>query len=327
VTHDIETHLPCPALAPQALGAPSQAQDSFAAMSRDQLWIYARDLGRTLAEREASYGQLRAYVLDLHRVLAERDSARKAAKCADATKKQLLSNMSHEFRTPLTAILGFSDYLREREADPEKRDLMQRVARAARRIEGLADKLLTLARLEFGALAAEPALCDCVHLVREAAGRHEAAAQAKSIAFSVRVPEFSVLPVVIDGALLAQALGLVVDNAVKFTRQGSVRVELVSDPSSGLPLRVEVADTGPGIGEGFRPRIFGAFEQEDGSSTRPHDGAGIGLATAAGLVDLIGGQLHYRSTPGAGSTFVIEFPHALPGDRPAAPPTAPASLN
>jgi signal transduction histidine kinase len=218
--------------------------------------------------------------------------------------------MSHEFRTPLTAILGFSEYLAGLEGDTVRRDLMQRVIRAGHRIDALVDKLLTLARLEFGGLAPEPALCDCAALVCQTVARHETAARAKGLAFELRLPRIPSMPVVVDGARFAQALDAIVENAVKFTVEGSVSVELVVDASSGLPLRVEVTDTGAGIGEGFRARVFSPFEQEDGSSTRAHDGAGIGLATAAGLMDLIGGQLHFRSTQGSGSVFNLELPYA-----------------
>ena len=314
-----------PRIQPQVSVAPSLSAGAAALAeggalpTYEQLQKYARDLARTLAEREASGRQLRAYVQDLHRVIAERNGAREAAKAADATKKQFLSTMSHEFRTPLTAILGFSDYLAGRETDASKRDLVQRILRAGHRIDGLVERLLTLARLEFGGLAPDPALCDCVALVRAAAKRHEETARGKSLAFELREPDFPVMPIVIDGARFSQALEALVDNAVKFTAAGTVRVELVADRAAGLPLRVEVTDTGPGIKEAYCERLFTAFEQEDGSSTRAHDGAGIGLATAAGLVDLIGGRLRYEAVTGSGSRFTIDFPHVTLAAYPAAP--------
>jgi signal transduction histidine kinase len=259
---------------------------------------------------EAAYQQLYAYVQDLHRVIAERNRALDAARAAEAAKRNFLANMSHEFRTPLTAILGFAEFLRTKQSDAKDGELLARIVLAARSIDGLVDNLLTMARLDAGTLPLEPKLCDVAALVVEESAQFEARANAKGLQYELRLPPQPAMHIVTDGTRLAQALGVLLDNAIKYTSEGKVCVELVADTASSLPLRIEVRDTGCGIGAAFRDRLFELFEQEDSSSTRRFDGAGLGLAMARALLGLVGCRLALSDGSSPGSTFIISFPHA-----------------
>lgn len=297
----------------QAPSVPTPAQTIAAArddsMSAEQLARVADDLKESLQEREAAYLQLQAYVHDLHRVIGERNRALDTVKAVENMKKNFLSNMSHEFRTPLTAVLGFSEFLRAREADAERRDLLERVVRAGGRIESLVDRLLTTARLDSGSLPVEPRLCDVPGIVAATAGKFAPIAAAKALELVVKLPEFDAMPIVADGLRLAQALEVLIDNAVKFTSKGSVGVTLLADPATRLPLQIEVSDQGRGIAPEFQGRIYSRFEQEDGSSTRQYEGVGLGLAMARALADLIGASLSFESELGVGSKFIISLSH------------------
>jgi signal transduction histidine kinase len=136
-----------------------------------QLGRYAEDLLQTLRACEAAYQQLFAYVQDLQRVIRERDRALEQAQAAAEAKNVLLANMSHEFRTPLTSILGFAELLVSRSVSAADRDLLARIHRAGRRVEGLVENLLTMARIDSGAHTAALAPCDLAALLRDECAR------------------------------------------------------------------------------------------------------------------------------------------------------------
>ena len=280
----------------------------------DQLYVFAADLQRALRDREAAYKQLYSYVEDLHRALAVRDGALGAAKAAERAKSAFLANVSHEFRTPLTAILGFSDILREGEARELEKEFLTRIHLAGKRMEGLVENLLTLASLEAGDLHSEHAVCDVAKVARESVRAAGEKAQAKSLSLTLHEPEEPLLPVLTDGAKLRHVLDALLDNAIKFTAAGSVQVEITADAKSGLPLTISVADTGIGIAPAVAERIFSPFAQGDDSSTRAHDGVGLGLSLARSLLAMIRAELKFSTTPGEGSVFTIHLPVPTSGD-------------
>ena len=268
----------------------------------------AEALSATLRERELAYQQLYAYVKDLLNVIAQRDRALAEANAAAAAKSQLLSNMSHEFKTPLTSILGFSELLARNNTDAATRDLLTRIHNAGKRIDGMVNNLLTMARLNAGAMPIELGLCDIGVVVQEESVRFAARARDKGLKFHVELPEFPLLGLMIDEARMRQALAEILDNALRFTARGEIAIRVVANHAMRVPLSVEVEDSGIGIRAEDRQRVMNAFEQGDGSSTRRVGGAGLGLTIAEALLSLIGCGLDFSSEPGRGSIFRIALP-------------------
>jgi len=272
-----------------------------------QLQRYAHDLQQTLRAREDAYRQLFAYTQDLQSVIRQRNSALAEARVAAVAKSRLIANMSHEFRTPLTVILGFTELLAGTTRDAGQKDLFSRILAAGSRVEGLVANLLTLARLDTGALPVRAESFDVCALLRQDSAAFAERARAKGVEFELKVPDHPVA-MEMDAAHLRQALAALLDNAVKFTPRGRIEVTLHTNRQTAAPLRIDIADTGIGIPAEHHQRIMESFEQVDGSSTRAFDGAGLGLTVARSILALVGCQLELASSAGNGSVFSIVLP-------------------
>lgn len=223
---------------------------------------------------------------------------------ADRLKEEFLSNLSHELRTPLTAILGFAEILGARaEAAPGLAECAGRIQQNGERLLALLNRLLQLAKLEADRLPVNLVHMQPAARIRDGIARVVGAGEAKGLRFDVEVGE---LPdILLDARHFDEALGCVLENAVKFTDQGRVRVCARSDSAE---LIVEVEDTGRGIDASQLPFIFDAFWQGDGSLTRAVGGNGIGLTLAHRLVSRIGGELSVESAVGEGTRVHLKFP-------------------
>ncbi|MBI2896447.1 MAG: HAMP domain-containing protein [Deltaproteobacteria bacterium] len=243
---------------------------------------------------------------------------------SSAMKSAFLATMSHELRTPMHAILGFTRIVLRKSGDglPEKqRANLEKVVISAESLLELINDILDLSKIEAGqmTLAAEDVdLGGVVHSVAEAL---QPLAQAKSLLLRAAVaPD---LPITVaDSTRLRQILTNLVGNAVKFTSTGEVVVAArFEGPRDRFVL--EVRDTGVGIPEDQRQRVFDRFHQVDASATRSFGGTGLGLAIVRDLVELLGGTIHIESTVGAGSTFTVHLPRRSPA---AVPAPAPAPI-
>jgi CheY-like chemotaxis protein len=232
------------------------------------------------------------------------DEARRDAERAAAAKTEFLANMSHEIRTPLTSILGFASLLAEKELGEEADTYVSRVMAASRSLLAIVNDVLDFSRLESGGLelkarATDPLACgaEVVELFTA-----EAAVRGVTVAFE---PEMDADPVLVDGDRLRQVVMNLVSNAVKFTEAGSVRVTCRMVEGR---LRYEVRDTGPGLDDAARAKLFQRFSQVDASTTRAHGGTGLGLAICKGLVEAMGGEIGVKSRVGKGACFWFEVP-------------------
>jgi signal transduction histidine kinase len=243
------------------------------------------------------------------------------AEAGAQAKSRFLANMSHEVRTPMTAILGYADLLRDGCASRELLDeALGAISENGRRLMELIDDVLEISDLETGRLVlkSEPVRLDDILKRLRRAVRPKAAR--KGLYFRIRrdprLPEW----IRTDPDRLASMLVNLTENAVKFTERGGVRVVLRpggepsgrwspgAEESGRLALRISVVDTGIGIDASRRDEIFLPFTQADGSTTRLHGGAGLGLTVSRGLARMMGGDVTVESRPGTGSRFHLVLP-------------------
>lgn len=275
------------------------------------------------AEAESARAEAEARAATAERARAdESDRLNGELRRADRLKDEMLSNASHELRTPLTAVIGFAEILAEYDgADAaEVRELASHALSGGRRLLGTVDDLLDLARLRAGKVELAPSDVDAADVVRCAVGGHRAGAREKGLGVHV-VPQGTSLPARLDAEALARVVGVLVDNAVKFTEAGYVAVAVDGDDHD---VRVTVRDTGRGIDPAFVPRLFDEFVQESTGHARVAEGSGLGLAITGRLVGLMGGAVRVESAVGAGTTVRVRVarwagPPADPPDPPAGP--------
>lgn len=231
-----------------------------------------------------------------------RDEALRASR----VKSEFLATMSHELRTPMYGVVGAVDLLQDTDLDEEQRELLGIARRSADHLLVLIDDVLDLARIESGRedLAPEPFILR--DLVEEVAEIVDPPARAKGVAVIADVA--AALPEVCvgDARRLRQILLNLAGNAVKFTDAGRVRIGV--EPGDPGELRFIVEDTGPGIPEAERARLFEPFWQGDSTSTRTHGGTGLGLAISARLVEAMGGPpILAEDADGGGARFVVRL--------------------
>ncbi len=239
---------------------------------------------------------------------AARDAAQereRAAQAANLTKSQFLTTMSHELRTPLHGVLGMAQALRNDALTPVQAKRVGVIMQQGESLLGMLNDLLDLSRIEAGALVLEPVDFDLEHLVRGVAAAYEPLALKKGLAFAFDIADAARGRYRGDALRVRRILYSLADNAVKFTPAGGVSlgVERV-----GGEIAFTVEDTGIGIGESDRRRLFEGFFQADSTLARQYDGAGIGLAICGQLTTLMGGRIDVGSSPGKGSTFTVRLP-------------------
>jgi signal transduction histidine kinase/CheY-like chemotaxis protein len=269
-------------------------------------------LKRALVASQQSESELKKHQQHLEELVKERTAelvqARDEAQAANHAKSAFLANMSHELRTPLNAILGYSALVRD-EADlsTKHRADLDAVNRSGEHLLSMIDDVLDLAKIEAGRVEVkntyfrpEDLLDECVELMRPRA-------RAKGLSLLVHKSNLGARSVRADAGKLRQVLINLVGNAVKYTSQGSVEVTAgILEAGAGLTLAVEVADTGIGIAPEDQARIFDAFVQA--GNTDMVEGTGLGLSITRRFLELMGGRIGVRSTPGKGSNFRIELP-------------------
>jgi len=269
---------------------------------------------------EARQTELVAGILDEHeaRLAQERESSARLAEAKDRAERAsrirelLLTNMSHELRTPLTAILGCTELLLDEgeEVDKnERRDFLQTIHLRAQHLLTLIQRVLDLSELESGNMECLREPCNPGEIILSTIRNLVPAAQIKGlqvdVIFDTPIPACAGL----DSRHLQQAIGGLVDNAVKFTLMGRIclTVRFLETRPRGR-LIVDVTDTGVGIPEDQLDAVFEPFHQADSTQSRQCGGAGLGLALTKRIVELMGGRLSAESTQGKGSTFRMELP-------------------
>jgi signal transduction histidine kinase/DNA-binding response OmpR family regulator len=233
----------------------------------------------------------------------------------DRAKTTFFSNVSHEFRTPLTLMLGPIDDLRASpQSDPDGRERIDLLHRNALRLLKLVNTLLDFSRIEAGRPDAAYEPTDLSELTADLASNFRSALERAHLTLDVDCPPLSET-FYVDRDMWEKIVLNLLSNAFKFTFEGSIAVRLREVPDG---VELEVADTGIGIGEQDLPRVFERFHRVQGAHSRSHEGSGIGLALVQELVRLHGGELRVHSQLGVGTSFVARIPSGsahLPKDR------------
>jgi signal transduction histidine kinase/ActR/RegA family two-component response regulator len=249
--------------------------------------------------------------LAAERKVAEDDAealraALEGSRAATQAKTLFLSNMSHEMRTPLNGVVGMAEILAQTPLSAHQGELVGVIRESAAALADLIGDLLALSSGDRAEDPAEPprafALGDGLRALVES---HRAAAEAKGLAMEVAVAPEAEVRVIGDTVRLKHLMNCLVSNAIKFTDEGHVRVDLRRLAADRY--EVSVADTGVGFDEARKAKLFEAFSQSDDSATRRHGGAGLGLALARQLAAILGGRLDCHSAPGEGSVFSFEM--------------------
>jgi signal transduction histidine kinase len=248
-----------------------------------------------------------AIALQHARLFRELEAKSRELEVASRHKSQFLANMSHELRTPLNAILGYGEMMADGiygELPEPVRDVLGRVDASGRHLLGLINDVLDLSKIEAGQLVLTMTEYSMEEVVQSVVASVEALATAKNLVLAVDLaPD---LPTGRgDQRRLAQVVLNLVGNAIKFTEEGGVGVQVTAPTAA---FEVSVRDTGPGIAPADQERIFEEFQQADTATTRPKGGTGLGLAIARRIVAMHGGRLWVESIPGEGSTFRFSVP-------------------
>lgn len=276
------------------------------------------------AERERHLEELRRHRSALQELVNEQtealrgevaahDAARDRAEAADRAKSEFLAMMSHEIRTPMNGVLGMLRNLRRDGLTREQIAQLDSALASGKGLMGLLNSILDYSKLDHGQDTGETVAFDLGEALGDIALLMAPMAEEKGLRLEIDLPTAPLTRLQGDMGKLRQILFNLVSNAVKFTDRGEVRIAVtVIGPQNADPLQLcfSVSDTGRGISQAARERIFEAFQQEDPQTARIHGGTGLGLTISRRLAALLGGTLTIASSSGKGATFTLQLPFA-----------------
>jgi signal transduction histidine kinase/CheY-like chemotaxis protein len=236
-------------------------------------------------------------------------SERKVKEAAKV-KENFLANMSHEIRTPMNAIIGFTHLLEKRPLDASSKKYVETIQRSGENLLSVINDILDLSKIEAGMMRIENVVFHTRELFQSVQSLFSEKAADKKVLLTLDIKEN--VPAILEGDAthLTQILVNLVGNAIKFTDQGSVRIEVNNESVTDdrLQLGIVISDTGIGIDKSKLPVIFDRFQQAEDSVTRSYGGSGLGLAIVKDLVTLLHGQVEVESEPGKGTRFHLAIP-------------------
>jgi signal transduction histidine kinase len=229
---------------------------------------------------------------------------------ANMVKSVFLANISHETRTPLNSIIGFSDLLHSKNKDSDLDEYIESIKSSSRTLLYLINEILDTSKLEAGKVELELSQVNLNSLTAELRSIFSGKTRKKGLNFIVEISSELPTSVELDKLRIRQVAYNLLSNAIKFTEKGFVKfsLEAGSNSAESVDLIIKVADSGIGIPEQSFLKIFEYFKQNDDSTTRKYEGIGLGLSTSKKIVELLGGNIHVESEVGKGSTFTVTIP-------------------
>ena len=235
------------------------------------------------------------------------------AEAANRTKSEFLANMSHEIRTPMNGVLGMAQLLRYTNPSDEQADYLDNLELSCRNLLALINDILDLSKIESGKMELEYVDFSLQQSIKEVTTSQISLIRQKNLQLITTIQDQ--VPELLhgDALRLKQILLNLLGNAIKFTENGTITisVKVACSQDKTCTIRLEVSDTGIGMTSETVARIFNTFEQADNSTTRCFGGSGLGLSICRRLAELMGGTIRAESTPGKGSTFIVELPFAI----------------
>jgi len=260
--------------------------------------------------KEKNHSEIYALISNMINELQE---SKKMADEANKTKSLFLSNVSHEIRTPINGIVGFTKILSSTKLDSEQSEFLSTIRKSSEDLLGIVENILDISKIENGSIELEESYFNIIDEFENLSDIYALDASKKGVDFSLWIdPSFSSVLVESDSEKIKQILMNLISNAIKFTKvHGSVNVSIkkVEQKEKTLSVQFLVNDTGIGISEEQQIKVFYAFTQADNSSTRVYGGAGLGLTLSNAWVKMLGGELKLQSVQGEGSTlsFILEL--------------------
>lgn len=251
---------------------------------------------------------LRGYLFDItDRKMAEENilKAKDNAEAADRMKTEFLAQMSHEIRSPLNAVLSFTDLVREMTADSKDEDLQtcfSGINSASKRIITTIDSILNMSDLQLGTYQIVKRKVNAISLFEGIVSEYKGVARDKNIElrFKTNIKEKTIFT---DDFALGQIAANLIDNAIKYTKKGFVEIQLITDDMFGF----KIIDSGIGISEAYLPNLFNPFSQEEQGYTRSFDGNGLGLALVKKYCETINADISVKTKKDVGTTFTVKF--------------------
>ena len=266
-----------------------------------------RNISNNVAQMKETERKLRESQ-EIERKNRELSLAVKRAEAASAAKTMFLSNVSHDMRTPLNSVIGFTDLAKKTASAKDKDKYLQKISQAADYLLGLINDTLDLSRMETGKMKLTSQSIAGKDIVADVLNCNDSAAKAKNISIKTQTEPLEKAILLTDKMRLEEIFNNIVGNAIKFTPEGgeiNFKAEQLSENAHSTKLSFEISDTGIGMSEEFLPHVFEPFTQEKPYENKNYTGSGLGLSIVKKIVDLMDGTIAVKSTMGKGTTFTI----------------------